>query len=255
MAATTVGAILRSSQAYYGLICVRQTLDHGIAYYSKPLAALPQANQFREVVIENPADVARAYDAAERLFAGLGLTCHRWAPAEGARIPGLAELLADHGLVERAYDALTLTRWTAPGRQAPEGIRVLPARAMREAFAATFGAAALEHDAEVQRLDQASMDMFVALRGAEPAGRCALYQVGDIGRVIGPVVQPQFAEQGVEEALLACVLAMGQRLQMRTICTLLPAEDPGGRRLMQSFGFEADGRIFEYHRQPSKEGT
>lgn len=255
MVATTVGAILRSSQAYYGLICERQTLDHGIAFYSRTFPALPQANQFREVVIENPAEVARAYDAAELLFAGLGLACHRWAPAEGARIPGLAEHLTGHGFVERAFDAMTLTRWTAPAHESPEGIRVLPARAMRAAFEATFGAASLERDAEVQRLDQPSMDMFVALRGAEPAGRCALYQVGDIGRVIGPVVLPRLAGQGIEEALLAHVLAMGQRLQMRTICTLLPAEDAAGQRRMQSLGFAVDGRIFEYHRVGSKEGT
>ncbi len=253
MAATTVGSILRSSQAYYGLICERQTLDHGIAFYNSPLAALPEANQFREVVIENPVDLARAYDAAEELFAGLGLMCHRWAPAEGARIPGLAEHLADCGFAERAYDALTLARWIAP--QPNPQVRVLPARAMRQAFEATFGPAALERDAAVQRLDQPTMDMFVALCGGVPAGRCALYQVGDIGRVLGPVVLPQFAEQGVAEALLAHALSMGQRLQMRTIVTRLPAEDSAARRLMQSFGFEADGRIFEYHREGSKEGT
>ncbi|GIK15579.1 MAG: hypothetical protein BroJett003_05430 [Planctomycetota bacterium] len=246
MTHTTVGSILRSNQAYCGQLCERHTLDLGVAFVCERFSALPEVNQFREVILPPGRRSEEAFEEAESFFAGRGLTCHRWAPAEGRRIDGLGSFLSERGFDEIEYVCLTLSRWVHLN-PAPQ-VRILPARAMRGAYEATFGDAPEAKAAGVARLDDASLDAFVALQDGGPAGRIALHQVGDIGRIIEPEILAGTDEATVERALLSHVLALAQRLQMRTIC--LPLAVERGERLarFKAAGFEVDGRVIEYHR-------
>ncbi|MCG3132516.1 MAG: hypothetical protein FLDDKLPJ_03367 [Phycisphaerae bacterium] len=252
MTHTTLGSILRSSQAYCGQLCERHTLDLGVAFVCERFVTLPEVNQFREVILPPGRRAEEAFAEAESFFAGRGLTCHRWAPAEGRRIDGLGSFLIVRGFVEIEYVCLTLARWVhlIPAPQ----VRILPARAMRGAYEATFGDAQEAKAAGVARLDDASFDAFVALQAGRPAGRIALHQVGDIGRIIEPEILAGTDEATVERALLAHVLALAQRLQMRTVC--LPLAVERGERLarLRSAGFEVDGRVIEYHREAEGAG-
>lgn len=251
MQRSTVASLLRTSQAFAQQLCQKETLDYGIAFYSEQFPGLPEANQFREVVIEDPARTADAFAQTEDWFARQGLKCFRWAPADGQPLDVLGEFLTARGFQERRFDVMTLTRW--PDSSPAATVRVLPARAVRPHFRATFAPdtspdSSSLADAHADRLDDASYDAFVAMLGDKPAGRCALYQVGDLARVMDVTVLPDYLGQPVTEALLLHALALARRLALRATLTQVPQDRPELRTLMESLGFTADGWIIEYHR-------
>ncbi len=254
MERSTVGSLLRSTQAYCAQVCDRQTLTDGIAYYSERFAGLPEANQFREVIIDDPARIPAAYDEAERWFREHGLDCRRWAPADGRASDELSDFLVGHGFRRREYTAMALNRWSAI--DVADNVKVLPARAMRAAFHETVQGAALPSPAELrevlieaydERLNDPQYDMFVALVDGQPAGRCVLYQVGDIARIMDLTVLTPFTGHGVEAALTAHALALAKRLAMRNICVQVETDDPAQRTWFESAGFVEDGTIVEFH--------
>jgi len=258
---TTVGSLLRSTQAFCIQLCDKQTLDFGIAYHCARFGDLPEVNQYREVIATEPSDVSVAFDEAERCFGEAGLTCHRWAPADGRASDALAGFLVGHGFVQRAFTAMRLAAWT--DLEPRDAVRILPARAMRSVFRDTYlhaGAPAdplrRERLADLygERLDDPQFDMFVALIDKQPAGRCALYQVGDIARIMDLSVMPGMADRGVERTLLAHLLALAKRLAMRNVCTLIDANDAARIELARRAGFVEDGTIVEFHREPGEAG-
>ena len=258
MERSTVDSLLRSTQAYCSQLCDKQTLDYGIAYYSCRFKSLPQANQYREIVVENPANLPDAYAESQRWFTDQGLTCYGWAPAHGRANEAMRDFLADCGFRPRVELAMRLVEWVelAPAKN----VRVLPARAMRAAVEATFldtSSPADENDRAIlaqacsERLNDPQFDLFVALTDDQPAGRCALYQVGDIGRVMDLTILPAFNDDRIECALTAHVLALAKRLAMRNICVQIDADDAKNRSWFESVGFRLDGDIVEFERDAS----
>ncbi len=254
---TTIGSLLRSTQAYCSELCEKETLEYGIAYFSPRFAALPEANQFREVLIEDPAKIPEAFEQAEAWFRERKLYCHRWAPAEGRAVPELADFLTRHGFRRRQYVSMSLVRWV--DQKTPEHVRILPARAMREAYRETFTHADVPEpstirkllaEAALERLDDPQLDMVVALWDKRPAGHSGLYQVGDIARVMNLNVLPEFSGRGIEQALLGHVLTIAKRLAMRNVLTQIDETDRGGRTVLGESGFTDDGEIVEFDRDP-----
>ena len=90
--------------------------------------------------------------------------------------------------------------------------------------------------------------MFVAIVSGQPAGRCALYQVGDIARVLGLSVGDDFSGRGVDRMLVSNALRLAKRLGMSNICTQISSDDDVGRALFTSAGFVAGGSITEFER-------
>ena len=261
MERSTVGSLLRSSQAYCSQLCDKQTLQFGIAYYSERFAALPEANEFREIYIDDPAEVPGAFAEADNWFEQYGLSYRRCAPAGGQASDELTAFLLDRGFRRNTFTAMVLTKWVDIERQ--RDIRVLPARAMRSALRGTFleadtptseGVRELRADACAERLDDPPFDMFVALIDNRPAGRCALYQVGDIARVMDLAVLASSASRDVEAALVAHALSLAKRLAMRNICLQIASDDPM-QGWFEQIGFTADGTIVEFERDaPSRAG-
>ena len=255
MDCTTVRSLLRSTQAYCSELCEKETLEYGIAYYCRRFAALPEANQFREVLIDDRSRIQEAFEQAEAWFQRRGLFCHRWAPVEGRATTELSDFLTQQGFMVRRSAAMALARWVE--QDTPEQVRILPARAMREAYRGTFihahapGSPATREllaEASLERLDDPQLDMVVTLWDKQPVGRCGLYQVGDIARVMSLSVLPAFAGRGVEQALLAHVLALARRLTMRHIFVQVDETDAPRRILLEEAGFVADGEIVEFER-------
>lgn len=253
MTTSTVSSLLRTTQAYCQQLCEKQTLDYGIAFYSERFATLPQMNQYREVVIENPARVPDAFDEAERAFREQGLTCCRWAPAVDQPIEAIESHLAEHGFTQRAIDVFLLTSWPE-GAEDPS-VRILPARAMRPALRALLPKTAqaqqnptpdLYAEALEERMDDPQFDMFVAIHEEAPAACAALYQVGDIARVVDLHVTKE--DDAVVRALMTHLLATARRLAFRTICTSVDRADTRFRRLVESLGFSHDGETVEFDR-------
>lgn len=291
MQRSTVGSLLRSTQAACGQICEKQTLELGIAYYSDEFAALPDANQFREVIADDPQSLPQAFEEASQWFEQRGLTILRWAPASGTAAAATIDFLKQRGFRPRTSSAMILSQWIDV--EAPAEVRVLPARAMRAALRETFPAADqavgdgpselgqgarssrvvrtsvplpdgrgtdslrdIAHrdpaaDACERRMDDPQYDMFVAMVAGFPAGRCALYQVGDIARVMDLTVGERFSDAGVDRALIGHVLAMARRLAMRNICVQVDEDQTATRGLLEQAGFVADGSLVEFDRRGS----
>lgn len=254
MERSTVGSLLRSTQAYCAQVCDRQTLTDGIAYYSERFAGLTEANQFREIIIDDPARIPAAYEEAERWFREHGLDCRCWAPADGRASDELSDFLVVRGFQRREYTAMALARWD--NIEVADDVNALPARAMRAAFHRTVQDAESPSPLELrqllveaydERLNDPQYDMFVALVDRQPAGRCALYQVGDIARLMDLTVLPPFAGRGVEAALTAHALALAKRLTMRNICVQVATDYSTRRTWFESAGFVEDGTIVEFH--------
>lgn len=261
MAHSTVGSVLRSTQAYCGQLCENETLECGIAYYNESFALLPEANQFREVLIENPARAPHAIDQAERFFKDKGLTCYRWAMAMAAPSEAIEKPLIGAGFQRRDFTAMRLARWVDL-TPAPD-IRILHARSVRQALRDSFLKFPVPNTtgladspttrdclarAHEQRLDDPQFDMFVALHNGEPVGRCALYQVGDIARIMDLTMLPTSKPTDANVTLTAHLLAMAHRLAMRNIVTLVDDRDASRRDWFISAGFVPDGTIVEFHR-------
>ncbi len=255
MAGTTRGWILRSEQAYCLQLCEKETLDYGIAYHSEKFRDHHDANQFREVLIEDESQTDAAIEQAEAWFSARGLTCHRWAPAEYQDVARLGTKLKSRGFRERPITALALTKWV--DIKAPSDVRVLPARAMRTAFRETLSHHDLMHlnldnnlvqQVYEERLNDAPLEMMVALVDRKPAGRCGLYQVGDIARVMDLTVLPEFESRGVAGALLANILTMAKRLAIRNVCMAVASSEQAKINLLHESGFVTDGQLIEFER-------
>lgn len=249
---STVATLLRTTQALCGQLCEKETLDRGIAFFSERFASLPQVNQFREVLVEEPAEWPAVFERTEAWFGERGLVCHRWAPALGADREAMCEFLRGRGFHQRSFTAMVLTRWVQLEHY--KDVRVLPARAMRAAFRGTFvepgggEAPPISATAYEDRMDDSSFDVFVALIDREPVGRCALLQVGDIVRIMDLTVLPRFEGKGVESALTISTLSLAKRIAPRTVCLQLDARDAQQREWFERAGFEDDGTIVEFHR-------
>lgn len=253
MERSSVGSLLRTNQALCGQLCEKQTFDFGIAYYCERFPRLPEVNQIREVIIADEHGLEAAIAEGTQWFSSRGLECLRWSPALGLDPEPMSRLAGRRGLVRRNLIAMHLAEW-CPGDSRPD-VRILPARAVREMFRQTFNdfaAAEIEDtqgmpaDSFAERLDDPQLDMFVASLDRTAAGRCGLYQVGDIARIVDLFVHPSFAGRGVAEGLLSHALALARRLTMPMVVAQVAETDAPRRQLLNRFGFVEDGRIVEF---------
>ena len=250
---STVGSLLRCTQAFSQQICDKETLQYGIAFSSSRFPQLPDANQFREVTVGNREQTIAAVEEGLAWFTGRNLSCHVVAPAIGQSTADFELALAPHGFALRRFAALRLTRWA--DLPSPADIRVLPARAMRSAVRDSFladpgiPAPARESAAEAfaERLDDSALDTFVALVNGKTAGRCALYQVGDLARVMDLVVLPPYRAAAVDSALLHQTLGLARRLAIKHVLAQVNAAFEARLAWLLQSGFEHDGEIVEFH--------
>lgn len=257
MSTSTVASILRTSQAYCAQLCEKQTLEFGIVYACDRYPTSPEANQYREIIADNEADLERAWSEAGKCFAEQAAHGCTWATAVGVPPVPMATFLTARGFQERKYTAMRLEKWMEFAPQS--AIRVVPARAVRSAFRDAVTGDSRHGDGAGDtpvrpallndRLDDPHLDMFVALIDGKPAGHCGLLQVGDIARVIEwGVVQGGSASQASDTttALHAHVLRLAQRLMMKTICAQVLTDDRATIAQFDRAGFVADGEILEY---------
>lgn len=253
MERTSLGSFLRTSQAWCQQISEKHTLDYGIAFYNSRFPDLREANQFREVTWGRPETIPEAFKAVCRFFANQGLACLRWAPAIDMDPTPLESFLVRRGFVSRRNEVFRLERWRE--LSAAPSIRVLPARAMRCALSETLLPGERQGEMELgqsrvacalERLDDPQLDLFVALVDKRPAGRCGLYQVGDIARIVDLAILPAYSGHGVERTLLGHVIALARRLAMPLVLSSAWEGERMLRELFTEAGFVPDGRFIEF---------
>ena len=101
----------------------------------------------------------------------------------------------------------------------------------------------------LERLNDPQYDAFVALRDDQPVGAVALYQVGEIGRIVDLYVCLGARRAGIASCLLNYVVAASRRWELRPLCTQVAAENVAARALLGKLGFEEGGTIVGFWRQ------
>ncbi|NOT00230.1 MAG: GNAT family N-acetyltransferase [Phycisphaerales bacterium] len=255
MPTTTVSALLRAEQAYVAQLADAESLDHGIAFVARRFKSLDDANQFREVVIATSDEIRAVFMAVEDHFSKQGACCRVWAPAADAPIDAIDSCLRQNGFTPRHFHALRVGDWL--DLPTPDGLRVLPARAMRKAFDAVllrrFNDPANPANPEriaaaIERLNDPRTDAWVAVRDGHAAGYCTLFQVGDVARLSDVYVVDESRRTGIATAMIGHALRLARRLMFRVVATRAPIDDAAAAALLARCGFTADGAVTEFVR-------
>lgn len=254
-----LAAMRRANQVYHEQLSERKTLSCGVAFFSERYNCLPYVNQLREAVIPTGGSMSEAFDEVNAFYSSLGLTCNRWVPAVTQPAEPVEAFLTRHGYERRRKQIMELRR--IEEIRANPDVRILPARAMRAALREiilqdpfhpeeTREAAA---DATLDQLDEPRFEMSVAMLRGAPAGFGALLEAGEIGAIYSVVVLERFQRQGVARTLMKHLLALSQRLALRT--TVL--EIVGGHTIAESLyrqcGFETVAGYSEFVLAPMQE--
>ncbi len=253
MATPTESAALRALQAYALQISEPESLEWGVAYTNPRFPHLPEANQLREIILEQDSDMPRAFESANTHFESKNLACLRWTPAIDQPLENSADYLINQGYTRRDFTIMAVREWI--DLPTPESIRILPARAMRKTlteflprmFADASETARTELvEAETERLNEPAMDGFIATQHNKPIGYAAFFEVGDIGWLPTCYVLPEERRKGVALALTGHALRLARRLLMRVTCTKVPASDPAALALCKKCGLSPDGSLTEF---------
>lgn len=221
------------------------SLDYGVAYWSTAHPTLPEANQLRDVWL---ADITadEAYAQSEAYFAERGARCGLWTIASSQSEGPVRDLLTGKGWQRLETTVLSLARWDLTEAPVETTIRILPARAMRKAYRATFDDSSTDGDAAVTRLDDSNLDEFVATIDGAPAGRIGYLSVGDTARITNAFVLPAFRGHRVEFQLMAHVLRLARRLLPKIIVS--GADTAEAQSFLNQCGFESASTTVEYRR-------
>ena len=244
MSSSIVSAIRRADQIFFELVGEKLTLEHGIAFFDQEHPRSQRDNVFREVWVEEAELMPQAWDEVEAFYKSHDLSCCGWVPALGQQVELIEPYLRERGLHRQSLAAMYVPDW--PDLQVTPGLRVLPARAMRQAFRGLFDSAE-SAELDERRLDCPQVDIFVAVMDGQPAGRCSLLQAGEIGNIRDLYVAPEFRRRRVAASLLAHVLEMSHRLMMRIVCAQVDSQDAESITFLKHCGFEKQGELVEYH--------
>jgi GNAT superfamily N-acetyltransferase len=263
-------AIRRSDRALVEQIAQWESLDFGVAYTSTGFATLPEANQLRDVWLAD-VDGPTAFTRAEAYYAQRGLTCQAWTAASSQPPEPVDALLISKGWRRVDRLAMALVHWNAPmehGRprhgevstrlwNAPQvpsvpSIRILPARAMRKAYRATFGddepLSTICAEAGLERLNDANLDTFVATLDGQPAGRISYLSVGDAARLTDLHVLPTMRRRHVGLHLVAHALQLARRLSPKALVATVGLGNSPGKAILERCGFEGHANLTTYFR-------
>lgn len=250
--ADAIAALRRACQVYHEQITERVTLSCGIALLCPEYPTLHEGNHFREVILPPDGSLESAWREVQGCYAEHGLTCYEWVPAAGTPIEPVEAFLAGKGFTTRRN--LCMVWRHDVEHPVSEGVRILPARAMRRAcreVALNDARVAPDRrgmvaDAANDRLDDPQYDRFVAMVDGRPGASGALHQVGDIGRIHDVIELAFCRDRGVGTALVSHLLALSRRLAMRITVAEVDEADADGRALYTACGFEPAGALARF---------
>ena len=247
-----LAAVRRSGQVYFAQIAEQTSLSCGVALTCARYPGYHNGNQLREAILPSGRSAGECFDEAQAFYAQQGLRCFRWVPAAVQPIEPLEAFLAGRGYVTARNLAM---KWTQEAAiTVNPRVKLLPARAMRSALRQVIlsnsvhppEVRAMLADVTVERLDDPSYDVYVALLDGRPAGYGGLLQAGDIGRIENIFVAETCRRQGVGRTLIAHLLALSKRLALRITCLETTEGNAAARALYERCGLEAGGMYVEF---------
>lgn len=250
-----LSAARRSETALCEEVSQWEPQPFGVVHWSGAFPDAPGANQLRDAWLGDD-DGPDVFARVEAHFAEKGRLCRRWTPALNQDLAPVADLLRGHGWNMVAQPFWGLQRWDGLSTTAATGIRVLPARAMPNAYHQTYvpvAAAGAVPDADTvemaaERLNDSRLDVFVAMREGRPAGRIGYLQVGDIARVYDLYVIPDQRGHGAARALVSFVLGLARRLLPRCIVAAGLPGNAAVNAFLSKCGFAEIGVIHHFDR-------
>ena len=242
----------RTEQVWWEQICEWESLDYGVAFTCKRYPSLSEAQQLRDVWL---ADIAGrdAFDRADSYFSERGLTCSIWTPASGQEDAPVDALLAEKGWRRESIVALGLANADqCPVELEHEGVRILPARAMRRAYRAFLETIhAGDEDAcnaAFDRLDDASYEVLLAVRSGAAVGRIGYHEVGEFARLRDFSIASDSDETDIRRLLIAHFLLRARRLSPRVLVACCPASATDDFAFLTECGFAEGGRLLRFRR-------
>lgn len=245
-------AARRCEQAWWEQICRWESLSYGVAFSAPEFPSFSEAQQLRDVWLQD-VDAATAFENAERYFAERKLTCGIWSPASGQELAPVESLMCEKGWRRESLVAMGMADASAAPEEPAEieGIRILPARAMRRAYRKLLDAIWTDTtvgDAAFERLDDANYDVLLAVREKEAIGQIAYHEVGDFARIRDFFVTDGEDFEAIGRLLMAHALLIARRLLPRVLVTCVAEEDARQRALFESCGFAAAGELVRFRR-------
>lgn len=247
-----VAAIYRANQSFHEWTTPTAVLACGIAHHCPEFHNL--GNQIREVTLTEGCRAADAFAETESFFAQWSEICPRWVPAIGQPIEPLETFLASEGFAPLHMTVMALQSWPELPRH-PQ-VRMVPARAMREALRTftTSDAGMIEPPlrgylayAMEQAMDSPTFDMHLAMVDGQVVGHGALLQAGPIGAVFALAVAPDWQRRGVGRTIMAYLLTLARRLDLKTVVLEVATTNAVAMRLYERCGFVAAGHRVEFN--------
>jgi len=236
----------RTSAMWVTHLAEGESLDAGTAYANSELAALPDANNFRDAALHDRLSAGDAIGQVESHYRQQGARCAYWVMNPSAP-PAQTQPLIDHllagGYRRRSDDIYYLRKVALRETPVSAEFKVIPARASyrlveqlaREAHA---GPEVDRHvEATLRHLDDAHYDALLGLSGDRAVASLGVLSVGELAQIQQIYVAPASRRQGLGRLMFNRGLEICARSLSKHIFAQLDPQDEASRALITRFGF------------------
>jgi ribosomal protein S18 acetylase RimI-like enzyme len=236
----------RTSAMWVTHLAEGESLAAGTAYANRELAALPDANNFRDAALHDLLSAGDAVEQVESHYRQQGVRCAYWVMNPSAP-PAQTQPLIDHllagGYRRQSDDIFYLRKVALLETPVPADFKVIPARASyrhaeqlaREAFAGPQ--VDLHVEATLRHLDDPHYDALLALSNDRAVASLGILSVGELAQIQQLYASPTHRRQGLGRLMLNRGLEICARSLSKHIFAQLDPQDEPARALITGFGF------------------
>lgn len=246
-------------EIYDSALGERLMLDYGVGIVSPDLRAVPVANQIQSVSMDDQADAAAIFMAAETEFMSRQSILRRLTFSHPN--DRIAALLQEKKWVHEQQTIWLLTEphelkcradvHIVPGRSSYAGLHQLADAILIHERNQILDTKVREQFmlAAERHLDDPRIDSLLALsEEATPLGVSNIVNVGEIGVVTSFIVHPDQRGRGIGASLMAATLELAARSRYRHVTIVCSRNDPGIERFYGKCGFTRIGVIESWTR-------
>ena len=247
----------RTEAAWVGQLADGETLAVGTAYCNAELARVWDANNVRDAALHDGMEARDAVAEIEKHYAERGARCWYWVmnpSAEQERVGPLVAHLLECGYREARDEIQYLRNVTGAPARDVAGMKVIPARAsfrhvrmlMEEKVAERWGGDEQVVAGQLRHLDDPHWDALLALEGNRPVAYLGVLAVGEIGRIEGVYVAPDFRRRGIGRMIMGRALEICARSLFKHVFLSVDPGNQAALALYRQMGFEKLGALVTY---------
>jgi len=251
----------RTEAAWVGQLADGETLAVGTAYANGELARVWDANNVRDAALHDGLNPREAVTEVERHYAQRGARCWYWVmnpSADRERVGPLVAHLLACGYRETRDEIQYLRNATAAPARDVVGVKVIPARAsfrhvrmlMEEKVAERWGGDEQFVAGQLRHLDDPHWDALLALEGNRPVAYLGVLPMGEIGRIEGVYVAPDFRRRGIGRMMMGRALEICARSLFKHVFLSVDPGNEAALALYRQMGFEKLGELVTYRAPP-----